>query len=206
MSASNKRKFVRITTPTGTAIYPRLTTPDTKFDKDGVYSVDLELDTSDKTVADFLAVLKKTADSAYAAECEKRGNKKLKRADLPIKDGEGDMVRVKFKLKAKAGNEEKSWTQKPVLFDAQGTALKEAPNVGSGSRIKVAFEVVPFFTAMVGAGVSLRMKAVQIIDLKEYTPGDRFDAYGFKADPNGFIAAAATNDATTDTDSDDNDF
>jgi|688.fasta_scaffold1038678_1 hypothetical protein len=206
MSATAKRKFVRITSPLGIAVYPRLTTPDTKFDKDGVYSVDLEVDPTDKTVSAFIDTLKKASDESYKAECEKRGNKKLKRADLPIKETEDNKIRIKFKLKAKAGNEEKSWTQKPVLFDAQGTAIQTPPNVGSGSQIKVAFEVVPFFTAMVGAGVSLRLKAVQIIDLKEYTPGDNFDAYGFKADPKGFKAAATATEATTDTDEDASDF
>ena len=200
-----KKKFVRITTPVGTAIYPRLTTPDTKFDKDGVYSVDLELDATDPIVAQFLTSLNKAADESYAEICQNKGGKKLKRAALPIKEGEGDMVRVKFKLKAKAGNEEKSWEQKPALFDSMGMAIPTPPNVGSGSKIKVAFEVVPFFTAMVGAGVSLRMKAVQIIDLKEYTPGDRFDAYGFTADPKGFVAQQTATEATTDTDTD-NDF
>jgi hypothetical protein len=205
MSATARKKFVRLTTPVGTAIYPRLTTPDTKFDKDGVYSVDLELDSTNKEAAAFIDTLKKAADEAYKATCESKGGKKLKRADLPVKDGEGDMVRIKFKLKAKAGNEEKSWSQKPTLFDSSGMAIQTPPNVGSGSRIKVAFEVVPFFTAMVGAGVSLRMKAVQILDLKEYTPGDNFDAYGFKADPGGFKASTTATEATTDTD-EDNDF
>jgi hypothetical protein len=205
MSATAKKKFVRITSPEGTAIYPRLTTPDTKFDKDGVYSVDLEMDPSNKPAADFIASLRKAADEAYKATCDSKGGKKLKRADLPIKETDEGKVRIKFKLKAKAGNEEKSWDQKPVLFDASGMAIQTPPNVGSGSRIKVAFEVVPFFTAMVGAGVSLRLKAVQIIDLKEYVPGDNFDAYGFKADPNGFRAKPAT-EATTDTDEDSSDF
>ena len=200
-----KKKFVRITTPVGTAIYPRLTTPDTKFDKDGVYSVDLEMDATDPLVAQFLTGLNKAADEAYKALCESKGGKKLKKAPMPIKEAEGDMIRIKFKLKAKAGNDEKSWTQKPAIFDATGMAIQTPPNVGSGSRIKVAFEVVPFFTAMVGAGVSLRMKAVQILDLKEYTPGDRFDAYGFTADPKGFTAQQAATEATTDTD-EDNDF
>jgi hypothetical protein len=196
-----KKKFVRITSPIGTAIYPRLTQPDTKFDKDGVYSVDLELDPTDKTASSFIDSLKKAAEEAYKAECEKKGGKKLKRCDLPVKETDDGKVRIKFKLKAKAGNEEKSWTQKPMIFDASGTALQTPPNIGSGSRIKVAFEVVPYFTAMVGAGISLRMKAVQLLELKEYTPGDNFDAYGFKADPNGFVAAGATEAA-----SDDNDF
>ena len=202
MSAA-KNKFVRLTSPRGTAIYPRLTTPDTKFDKDGVYSVDLELNPESKDAAAFISSLKQAADAAYKAECEKRGNKKLKRADLPIKETDEGRIRIKFKLKAKAGNDEKSWTQKPMLFDSMGVAIQAPPNVGSGSEIKVSFEVVPFFTAMVGAGVSLRMKAVQILDLKEYTPGDRFDAYGFTADPKGFVAQAATEDSSG---GDDNDF
>ena len=134
MSAT-KKKFVRITSPVGTAIYPRLTTPDTKFDKDGVYSVDLEMDPTDKEVVAFIDGLKKAADEAYKSTCESKGGKKLKRADLPIKETEDNMVRIKFKLKAKAGNEEKSWEQKPVLFDAQGTAIQTAPNVGSGSKV-----------------------------------------------------------------------
>jgi len=199
MSAPRK-KFVRITSPLGTAIYPRLTQPDTKFDKDGVYSVDLELDPMDKAASSFIDSLKKASDEAYRDECEKKGGKKLKRCDLPIKETEDGKVRIKFKLKAKAGNEEKSWEQKPVIFDSAGTAMQTPPNVGSGSRIKVAFEVVPFFTAMVGAGISLRMKAVQILELKEYTPGDNFDAYGFKADPKGFVAASATEAASEDND------
>lgn len=188
MSAT-KKKFVRITSPLGTAIYPRLTQPDTKFDKDGVYSVDLELNPNDKETKEFIATIKKVADAAYAETCESKGGKKLKRSDMPIKETDEGNVRVKFKLKAKAGNEEKSWAQKPALFDAKGQALNTPPNIGSGSRIKVAFEVVPFFTAMVGAGVSLRLKAVQIVELREYTPGGNFDAFGFKADPNGFVAA-----------------
>jgi hypothetical protein len=202
MSAPRK-KFVRITSPLGTAIYPRLTTPDTKFDKDGVYSVELELDPKDKVAKEFVASLNKAADDAYAAECESRGGKKLKRSAMPIKETDEGMIRIKFKLKAKAGNEEKSWEQKPVIFDSAGTAMQTPPNVGSGSKVKVAFEVVPFFTAMVGAGISLRMKAVQIVELREYVPGDNFDAYGFKADPKGFVSSASSNDATG---SEDNDF
>lgn len=191
-----KKSFVRITSPLGTAIYPRLNTPDTKFDADGVYSVDLEMDPTSKDVAAFIDNLKKVADAAYKETCDSKGGKKLKRADLPIKETEDGNIRIKFKLKAKAGNAEKSWAQKPVLFDSQGTAMQTPPNVGSGSKIKVAFEIVPFFTAMVGAGVSLRMKAVQICELREYTPGDNFDAYGFKA-TDGFVISNATEAAST---------
>jgi hypothetical protein len=192
-------KFIRVTTPVGIAAYPRLTTPDTKFDADGVYSIDLDLDPKDKEVTTFLASLKKASDVAYEQICKDRGGKKLKRASFPTKETEDGMIRIKFKLKAKAGNADKSWSQKPMLFDASGKAIAEALNVGSGTKCKVSFEVIPYFTAMVGAGVSLRLKAVQILELKEYTPGDNFDAYGFKSE-DGFVAAAKdlTAEATTD--------
>ena len=182
-------KFIRVTTPVGIAAYPRLTTPDTKFDADGVYSIDLDLDPKVKSTTVFMAALKTAADEAYAQVCKDRGGKKLKRAAFPTKETEDGMIRIKFKLKAKAGNADKSWTQKPMLFDASGTAISEVLNVGSGTKCKVSFEIIPYFTAMVGAGVSLRLKAVQILELKEYTPGDNFDAYGFKSE-DGFVAAA----------------
>lgn len=204
MSAT-KKKYTRLTSPLGTAIYPRLTQPDTKFDKDGVYSVDLELDPQAKETKEFIATIKKVADEAYSSTCESKGGKKLKRADVPIKETEEGNIRIKFKLKSKAGNEEKSWNQKPMLFDSMGKAIDSPPNIGSGSRIKVAFEVVPFFTAMVGAGVSLRLKAVQIVELREYTPGGNFDAYGFKADPKGFVAAQESEQAS-ETSEDGSDF
>lgn len=197
-----KRKFIKFTSPTGTAVYPRLNAPDTKFDKDGVYSVDLEMDPNSKDGSAFLSSLRKAADDAYKAECEKRGGKKLKRSELPIKETDEGNVRIKFKLKAKAGNEDKSWAQKPMLFDAQGNALQNPPNIGSGSTIRVSFEVIPYFTAMVGAGVSLRMKAVQILDLKEYVPGDSFDAYGFKA-TDGFVVSTDDSRESPETQSDD---
>lgn len=199
-----KRKFIKFTSPIGTAVYPRLNTPDTKFDKDGVYSVDLDL-TDGKPTNEFVAAIRKAADEAYKAECEKRGGKKLKRAELPIKENEDGGLRIKFKLKAKAGNEERSWAQKPMLFDAQGNPLQNPPNVGSGSTIRVSFELVPYFTAMVGAGVSLRMKAVQILDLKEYTPGDSFDSYGFKATDGFVVSSQSDSTATSDTE-DESDF
>jgi len=170
-----------------------------------VYSVDLELEPDAKETKEFIATLKKVADEAYSATCESKGGKKLKRSDIPIKETEDGKVRIKFKLKAKAGNEEKSWEQKPALFDSAGHAINTPPNIGSGSRIKVAFEVVPFFTAMVGAGVSLRMKAVQILELREYTPGGNFDAYGFKADPKGFVAQTESEQAS-ETSEDGSDF
>jgi len=180
---SGKQNIVRVTTPAGVAVYPKIEKPDTKFDVNGVYSIDLDL--SGAEAEELAAKLQKIADSAYAEECKSKGKKQLKRADMPWKQTEDGKTRFKFKLKAKAGTGEKQWDQKPALFDAKGNPVKDL-NVGSGSTVKVAFDVAPYFTAMVGHGISLRLRAVQVLELRQYIAGDNFDAFGFKA-TDGFV-------------------
>lgn len=194
------QNIVRVTSPAGIAVYPKIEKPDTKFDENGVYSIDLDLNEDDaKALAEKLT---KVADSSYAAECKDKGKKQLKRADMPWKQTEDGKTRFKFKLKAKGGSGDKQWEQKPALFDAKGNPVSDL-NVGSGSIVKVAFDAVPYFTAMVGHGITLRLRAVQVLELKQYLGGDNFDAFGFKA-TDGFVKAV---EATTSFDeSTDNDF
>lgn len=195
----SKQNIVRITTPSGIAVYPKIEKPDTKFDANGIYSIDLDLDSKD--AAELTTKLTQIADAAYAAECKAKGKKALKRSDMPWKETEDGKIRFKFKLKAKGGSGEKQWDQKPAIFDAKGNPIKDV-NVGSGSTVKVAFEAVPYFTAMVGHGISLRLRAVQILELRQYIAGDNFDAFGFKA-TDGFVKeqeATATFDDNSDND------
>lgn len=179
----SKQNTVRITSPAGIAVYPKIEKPDTKFDANGVYSVDLDL--SGEEADTLVAKLQKIADADYANECKAKGKKSLKRADMPWKETDDGKTRFKFKLKAKGGTGDKQWDQKPALFDAKGNPVSDL-NVGSGSTIKVAFDCAPYFTAMVGHGISLRLRAVQVLELREYIAGDNFDAFGFKA-TDGFV-------------------
>jgi len=183
-----KKNIVRFTTPVGIAVYPKLEKPDTKFDANGVYSVDLDIVEAD--AEKLINTLTGIASKDYEEECKAKGKKSLKRADFPWKNTEDGKIRFKFKLKAKGGTGEKQWDQKPALFDAQGNPVKDL-NVGSGSTIKVAFDVVPYFTSMVGHGLSLRLRAVQVLELKQYLAGDNFDAFGFKA-TDGFVKEQET--------------
>ena len=185
----SKKKNVRITTPTGVAQWPRLNEPDTKFDKDGVYSVGLRLPKDD--AGELISMISKVLDDFVTKI--KKGNKTPKMAPLPIKDvmdsednptGE---VEIKFKLRAVGGSGADRWEQRPSLFDSSGKPMTE--NIGGGSRIKVGAEVVPYNTAMAGAGVTLRLKAVQVIELVEYTKGDSFNAWEF-SEENGFVSNA----------------
>ena len=85
----------------------------------------------------------------------------------------------RFKLKAKVTPKQGDpFEQRPAIFDAKGKPLQEA-KIGGGSKVKVAYELIPYYTAIAGAGVSLRLKAVQVIDLVEFSGGASADAFGF---------------------------
>lgn len=200
-----KPKNERFTTPAGIAGYPYLTKPDTKFNPDGEYKVDLTLPS--ESANDIVTFLDERHQAAVEKAKKENPGKKIKEGNLPYDTAETGDVKVKFKLKAKgktkAGEE---FTQKPALFDAKGKPLSDV-SVGSGSKIKVAYECVPYYTAIAGAGVTLRLKAVQVIDLKEYTGGAGAGAYGF-GEEEGYEASdeAQENGFNNEEESDEKDF
>lgn len=171
-----KKRYLRFTTPVGTALWPHLNEPDTKFDKDGSYSVNLVLDKEQtENIKEKLAgVLEE-----FIASGESKTKKK---APMPIKedkDQDGKPTgnyQIKFKLRAVGQSRGERWEQRPALFDSQGQPLTE--QIGNGSKIKVGAEVVPYSTAMAGTGVTLRLKAVQVIELSG-SGGDNFEAWSF---------------------------
>lgn len=193
----SKEKNIRYVTPAGIAQYPRLTKPDTKFNPDGEYKVKLEI-RDPAEAAKLTAFLDEQFDLAVAKAKKENPGKKIKTGDVPYHtDEETGTVIVNFKLKAKVTPKKGDpFEQKPAIFDAKGKPLKDA-NIGGGSKLKIAYEIVQYYTAIAGAGISLRLKAAQVIDLVEYTGGAGADAYGFgeedgyeaednSADANGF--------------------
>lgn len=193
---ADKKKYVRGTSPKGIAAWPRLTEPDCKFDPSGMYSVNLRLSAND--AAAFMAQIDNAHKGQVAEVIKELKGKgkppKVKEADMPYKpvldeDGnETGEVEFKFKLKAMAGSKDKQWAQKPRLFDAKGKPLPADVKIGSGSTIKVGYELFPYYVPSVGCGVSLRVLAVQVIDLVEYSGGS-FKDFGFNEEE-GFEATA----------------
>lgn len=177
-----------ITTPIGVAVYPRVERADTKFDKAGVYSVKLRLSSAEG--GPIIKMIEHGIDTAVASAKEKNPGKKVKRADAPysVDDDSGDYL-INFKLKASGKTKEgKEFTQKVSVFDAKGKPFLNS-KIGGGSRIRVGFEMGEFYTALIGAGVTLRLRAVQVIDYTEYNGGDA-KSYGF-GEEDGFESAPA---------------
>jgi hypothetical protein len=123
-------------------------------------------------------------------------------------------VAFTFKRKASGVNKKtgKPWVAKVPLYDAAGKPVDRTKvQVWGGSEIKVAFELNPFYTDLVGAGVSLRLVGVQIIKL--VSGGERTaESMGFSAEdgytytPDEFPSDSGDDAAPVSGDEDDGDF
>lgn len=175
----SKVKNPRYTTPAGIAQYPYLTKPDTKFNPDGEYKISVEIPGA--AAQDIVTFLDEQFAASVAKAKKENPGKKIKEGDVPysVNDDTGK-VTVRFKLKAKVTPKQGDpFEQRPALFDAKGKPIGADAKIGGGSKVKVAYEMVPYYTAIAGAGVSLRLKAVQVIDLVEFSGGASSEAYGF---------------------------
>lgn len=161
--------------------YISLQTPSTKFDKDGVYSTSILLSKEEG---------EKLAEEIKAVRTEqfKKFGKGTKVAELTqcteyttVDEETGEETpdeEGRYILKAKAGAYIKDGkpTFKPQLFDSKGNKISIS-NIGAGTVAKVAVELSGYSVAG-KTGVSVKLKAVQIIDLVEFGGGSA-ESYGF---------------------------
>lgn len=215
--AEKRAKLPIWQTPIGTAQYPNIVRPRAKYQREddfkkgvigsGEYSTKLIL-----KGADAASLIKKIdTAAAFSLEQAKKDAKNPKeakefklatpsyKAEVDDDGNETGNTVFNFKLpstiKSKTGDAIKL---RPALFDAKGKPLTNPNlNVGGGSKVKVAFEMRPFaIKGPVGAGVSLQLKAVQIIDLVEWNGQKDASGYGFDEE-DGFDASAMPVDTET---------
>ena len=164
----------------GKAIDPHLNKPDTRFQKEGVYKVTLEL-----SPVNAKNLLKHIDDGIKLATKDSKSNKT---AQLPYKTDENGNMQFNFKCKASGVSKTgQNWEQKPKVFDSKGTPISKDILVWGGTTMKVAYEIIPYSNNMLGSGVSLRLKAVQVHELVS-GGGASADSYGFKEEANGYVA------------------
>ena len=142
----------------GTAYWASVITPNTKFDADGVWTIDVgNLDDLNK--------------------------KKAQKDGLTVKnkgDEKEDFVTIKRKVRNAKGN----LNRQPNVVDANKTLITETM-IGNGSKVNVLYE--PFEWNFGGkTGVSADLRAVQVTELVPYTTeeDDAFDVIpdGFTSD------------------------
>lgn len=182
--------YAKIVSPEGVSKYAWLTKPDTKFDKDGHFKVNLVVSAEEAQplIQQIDAEMKKSAEIA-----KEKNKKAVKMANPPYEtetdDTGAETGNIEFKFKRKAqiiASDGKVIPFKVAIFDSSGTPMTDT-NVWSGSKMKVSAELVHWYTAMAGAGVSLRLRAVQITELVE-GGSDNASGYGFDKVDNGYVA------------------
>ncbi len=181
------RPMKTITTPTGTARYCWLNTPDTKFDKDGYGNYRCELILTEDEWNNLKKQIAPLYDEAYAAECQKQGKKKLKTNPSPfVIDDENNYV---VKTKMKGGGKRKDGSEYKLTvarFDSQGQPVNDDAIIGGGSRLKLGLKVRFWFVPALGFGMTLEPQGVQIIELQAVGASENATSFGFSAEEGGY--------------------
>lgn len=189
---SQKRKVIKGTSPIGQAKWFKLVTPDQKFKK---YSVDLVLDDSEQvqnlineieelTQEAIKEAKDKVTDKAKLAKMKGDSNNRPFEKEL---DSEGKHTgRYILKFRGKSEGKKKDDTiytvPAPALFDSKAKPIsasdKAALKVPNGSLVQIAYELIPYYVASTGGGVSLRPTACMIRKLQQVEDANNF---GFAA-------------------------
>lgn len=163
-------------TPSGKAMWCKIDKPDTKFKKEGEYSVQLRLDGPDaQSLKSMIDGFMEESKTQAVAKDPKFANKGFAKPPYFVaKDKDGTTTgetEFRFKQIASVFSERtnKNHQFHVDLFDSKKNMIApEHTLIGNGSIIKVAFEPHLWATHALGIGVSLRLKGVQILELVEY--------------------------------------
>lgn len=160
----------------GSAQWAKVFEPDTKFNPLGDFSINLQMTAAQ--AAPMCERLEQLVQEKFAevVKADPRQKNTLTTADVSNvvydRDTGDDTGNVEFKFKLKAKVQKRDGTyyeQQPAVLDAKKKPLPKDVLVGNGSRVKVAFEPITYSMASTKkVGVSLRLKAVQVIDLVEF--------------------------------------
>lgn len=167
---NNESKKTTIITPMGIAKFPKLNMPDFKFNKAGIFSVDLVLAKDDAAVLrEQLATFE---EDAYNHMLLLKGLKSMNKADSPLKkelDQEGKETGnfvIKIKTVASFTDQSGNVTNKTVIVDDKHGERTDQL-VMAGSKIKVRAIISSYFTQG-KFGITARLNRVQV---KEFSDG-----------------------------------
>ena len=180
----------------GEAIYPHLNKPDVRFSEAGEYKVTLKVAKSDATA--MLKLYNSAIEDALKLAEQNHKGKGIKNAPKPFTE-EDKFVFFKFKMKATGVNQKtkEKFSQRPQLFDAKKNPIPLSTLIWGGSKMRVAYNLVPYYTPMLGAGITARLKAVQVISLVEGKDSNLFskeDGYETTPEPKAEVISNETSE------------
>ena len=170
----SKSKYPQFTTGRGVASYPWLNKPDTQFNEQGVFKVNLNL------AAEQFAPLKEAIDNylkSFHTHLEKEKGKKIPLGTLrvPYEENEDGSFTLKIKQNAVINGD----PVRLAFFDAKGGRLEKAPAIYGGSELRLSGSMRAYDSGA-NKGVTLGLFAVQVLKLAESTASSKdAQAYGF---------------------------
>lgn len=192
MATSNRNNEMQHVSPVGTAKFPYLVQPDTKFDDRGTYKVDLII--TEKEEKAIKSVATKLAAEFKKEDVESNPTRKKWGLHLPLlddvtQDGEDTGQKVaRFKQAATIRTRDGREIKKSILlFDSQGNRISDI-NPYSGTKMSVAYTMSAYANPTGKTyGVTFRLIAAQIIELVEGGTGMSAESLGFQNQADGFV-------------------
>lgn len=206
----------------GTAIWPNLNEPDTKWKDEGEYTCKVSWEGDDVALIEkHRAVLEEMAEARLEAEKAaliKAGKKALagKLKLVPVIKAETDQetgeetgrvfVNPKMAASGVSKKTNKPWKRSPSIFNAAGKKLANPPRIGGGSIVNVSVSARAYYSAKdQEVGISFKLEAVQIIKLVQQ--GQRSaSGFGFSAVDGDDVDDEVDAGVYPDTDGDDDDI
>ena len=185
----------------GKARWAKVFEADTRYVPEGEYSIQVVLPEEEAVeVCEQLEKMAETKLAEVVKENPKLTNVLSTRQPFEMDTDEagtptGDLV-FKSKMKARVKSRDgKVYEQKPMVVDAKKTPMDGNTLIGNGSTVKIAVEPIPYMMqATKTVGVTLRLKAVQVIDIVEY--GN--NAVSIFEEEDGFVTTAVQKDDALD--------
>ena len=170
----------------GQAYWAKVILPDKEYQ---TFNIEILLDKAKQE--EFKAMIQAEIDKKVEMHTE--GKKKPKVEHYPwriVEDADGmetGEIRFKFNMKKSfVTRDGETVEQHPQVFDSKGNLITDKSfKIGNGSIVKVAYFMSPYFNKG-KAGVSLRLKAVQVIELVHYGVNSDPKAFGFAEEEEGF--------------------
>lgn len=205
MAIKSRQREEAITTAIGTAQYPWVNTPSTKFVPEGEYSCNIIL-----TKQEGEAIIKKVEpilEKKQKEQAEESG-KKVKTYELPIQL-EGDTYVLKSKLKPVNGKRKdgSEYTRSLGLFDSKGNPWDREVIIRGGSKVRLNVRPKTWFSPLMGVGVSLELLAVQVIELADgELSSQAAESFGFTEVEGGYVNGGETLDQALDAEEEEEDI
>jgi hypothetical protein len=205
MAVKARTRHPQIVTPVGTAKYPNVNTPNTRFNDQGEYSCDLIVTKEEAEAIN--TQLQPLFDAEYQSKLEETGKQKLKLSDPPVReDDDGDWI-IKTKLKdvlpGTYKNGDPRAAKSIALYDSQGNPLKDTL-VRGGSKVKLAFRPRFWFVPALGFGMSLDLLACQVIELSDGSLSEKAaESFGFTEVEGGYVNGGENLDQALDAEEED---